>query len=213
MIKAFIFDMDGVLIDSEPLHLQFSQELFKELQIQMSIEDYSKFVGTTSKYMWGVIKDRYSLKNTVDELIKMEREGFFKYLSSVDIEPIDYIPELLNKLNENNFKTAVASSSPINVIEFIIKSFKLETYFNELVTGDYVSKSKPNPDVFLYAAKKLNVLPEECVVIEDSHNGVLAAKNAGMKCIGFKNPHSGKQDLSKADMLISSFREIDIFNL
>lgn len=213
MIKAIIFDMDGVLIDSEPLHLQFSQELFKKLKIQMSIEDYSKFVGTTSKYMWGVIKDRYSLKNTVDELIKMEREGFFKYLSSIDIEPIDYIPELLSELSKNNFKTAVASSSPINVIEFIIKSFKLETYFNELVTGDYVSKSKPNPDVFLYAAKKLNVLPHECVVIEDSHNGVLAAKNAGMKCIGFKNPHSGKQDLSKADMLISSFREIDIFNL
>ncbi|KHD37606.1 phosphatase [Clostridium acetobutylicum] len=215
MIKAVIFDMDGVLIDSEPLHLDYAFKLFKELNITMTPNEYSKFIGTTSLYMWSNIKDKYNLENTVESLINKERNGFFEFLSSpnTNIKPIDYIPELLGSLKENNFKTAVASSSPMRVIKYIINNFELEKQFNELVTGDYVERSKPNPDIFLYAAKKLEVLPEQCVVIEDSHNGVLAAKNAGMKCIGFKNPNSGNQDLSKADTIIHSFNEIDILNL
>lgn len=214
MIKAVIFDMDGVIIDSEPIHLEFAMELFKKLGFNMSVEEYSKFVGTTSKYMWDTIKKKYNLENTIEELIEMERNGFFDFLSSPDkvIEPIAYIPELLKALHENNYKIALASSSPIRLIEFIMESLKIRKYFDELVTGDFVKRSKPEPDVFLYAADKLGVLPEECVVIEDSHNGVLAAKNAGMKCIGYKNLNSGNQDISKADKIINSFNELDINN-
>lgn len=214
MIKAVIFDMDGVIIDSEPIHLEFAMELFNKLGFNMSKEEYGKFVGTTSKYMWDTIKNKYNIKNTIEELIEMERNGFFDFLSSPDrvIEPIAYIPELLKALHENNYKIALASSSPIRLIEFIMESLKIGEYFDELVTGDFVKKSKPEPDVFLYAADKLGVLPEECVVIEDSHNGVLAAKNAGMKCIGFRNLNSGNQDISKADKIINSFNELDIEN-
>lgn len=214
MIKAVIFDMDGVIIDSEPIHLEFAMELFNKLGFNMSKEEYGKFVGTTSKYMWDTIKNKYNLKNTIEELIDMERNGFFDFLSSPDksIEPIAYIPELLKALHENNYKIALASSSPIKLIEFVMESLKIRKYFDELVTGDFVKRSKPEPDVFLYAADKLGALPEECVVIEDSHNGVLAAKNAGMKCIGYRNLNSGNQDISKADKIINSFNELDLDN-
>lgn len=215
MIKAVIFDMDGVIIDSEPIHLEFAMELFKKLGVNMSNEEYSKFIGTTSHYMWDTIKKKYNLNNTIEELIEMERNGFFDFLSSPDmtIKPIEYIPELLKALHQNDYKIALASSSPIRVIEFIMDSFKIKKYFDELVTGDFVKRSKPEPDIFLYAADKLGVLPEECVVVEDSHNGVLAAKKAGMKCIGYRNLNSGNQDISKADKIINSFNELDINNL
>lgn len=214
MIKAVIFDMDGVIIDSEPLHLEYLLKLFKTLNVSMSTYEYSKFIGTTSTYMWGIIKERFNLDHSVETLIEMDRNGFFDFLSSKhSIEPIYYIPELLNTLKKNNFKIALASSSPIKAISYILDTLKLKEYFNEIVTGDYVKKSKPNPDIFLYAADKLDVLPEECIVIEDSHNGVLAAKSAQMKCIGFRNKNSGNQDLSKADIIINSFDEIDVFNL
>ncbi|MFL0252073.1 HAD family hydrolase [Clostridium neuense] len=215
MIKAVIFDMDGVIIDSEPIHLEFAMELFKKLGVIMSNEEYSKFIGTTSQYMWDTIKKKYNLNNKVEELIEMERNGFFEFLSSPDmtIKPIEYIPELLKALHENNYKVALASSSPIRVIEFIINSFKIRDYFDEIVTGDFVKRSKPEPDIFLYAAEKLGVLPQECAVIEDSHNGVLAAKRAGMKCIAYRNLNSGNQDISKADRIINAFNELDINNL
>lgn len=214
MVKAVIFDMDGVIIDSEPLHYDFGMKFLKKLGVNMSDEEYYTFIGTTSSYMWSTVKKRYNLKNTVEELIEMERSGFFDFLSSPDmtIEPIKYIPELLKSLHENNYKIGLASSSPIKVIEFIMESFKIRNYFDELVTGDFVKRSKPEPDVFLYTADKLGVLPEECVVIEDSHNGVLAAKRAGMKCIAYRNLHSGNQDISKADKIINAFNELDINN-
>lgn len=215
MIKAVIFDMDGVLIDSEPLHLKFAMELFKTIGVEMSFQEYSKFIGTTSYHMWNKIINDYKLKYTIEELTEMERNGFYEFLSSPDmyIEPIKYIPELLKDLKENDYKIAVASSSPMRLIEFILDKLNIRKYFDSLVTGDFVERSKPEPDIFLYAAKKLEVSPEECVVIEDSHNGVLAAKKAGMKCIGYRNVNSGNQDIKEADIIIDSFGEISSKNI
>ncbi|MDI3311034.1 MAG: HAD-IA family hydrolase, partial [Thermoanaerobacterium sp.] len=106
-------------------------------------------------------------------------------------------------------RLAVASSSPIEVIKLVVKRLKLESYFDELVSGDFVKRSKPHPDIFLYAAEKLLVEPERCLVIEDSNKGVLAAKSAGMKVVGFINPNSGNQDINMADMVIRSFSELN----
>ncbi|MBC8061344.1 MAG: HAD family phosphatase [Clostridiaceae bacterium] len=210
MIKAVLFDMDGVLIDSELIRLVHVQGIIKSMDIVMSDEEYIKFIGTSSHFMWSTIKHKYNLNHTLEELINKDRNEYFIYLSSPDtkITPIRGITELLKNLHENNIKMAVASSSPINVIEFIIESFKFNNYFNALVTGDYVNRSKPEPDIFLFAAEKLGVLPEECVVIEDSCNGVKAAKRAGMNCVGYRNLNSGNQDLSEADIIIDSFCDL-----
>lgn len=212
MLKSVIFDMDGVIIDSEPEHLRSEQELFKALGIVMAEDDHlEEFVGTTSHYMWGALKNRFSLPQTVEELVKSERESYYNFLISRNhtIDLIKGAKELIQDLYKNGVTLAIASSSPMNVIEAVVDMYGIREYFVELVTGDYVERSKPNPDIFLYAARKVESMPEECIVIEDSANGVLAAKRAGMKCIGYKNLNSGNQNLSPADLIINSFNEID----
>jgi beta-phosphoglucomutase-like phosphatase (HAD superfamily) len=95
----------------------------------------------------------------------------------------------------------------------IINNLNLNNYFQFLLSGDEVEHGKPAPDIYLTAAKRLDVLPSDCFVLEDSHNGATAAKRAGMTCIGFQNPNSGKQDLSIADVLVNTITQIDIDKL
>jgi beta-phosphoglucomutase family hydrolase len=209
MLKAVIFDMDGVLIDSEPLHHHTNQKLFSELGFSLTDIEHSSFIGTTSHYMWNQLRDRFNLSLSIEELVKTDRSTYMEYLKSQEnINPIDGVKNLIEDLCGKKIKLAVASSSPLDVINAVVDVFKFNNYFEKLVTGDDVKNSKPSPDIFLYAAKLLKVEPDECIVIEDSYNGVMAAKAAGMKCIGYRNPNSGNQDLSKADMIINSYEEI-----
>jgi HAD superfamily hydrolase (TIGR01509 family) len=211
MLKAVIFDMDGVIIDSEPTHMKLENEAYKKLGIDVSTDEHHSFVGTTSYYMWEVLKNKYNLNQTLEELVDYDRNIYFKYLVSDECEIIliDGVKELIKNLYENGVKLAIASSSPLNVIEAIAKKFKIEQYFEAFVTGDFVKKSKPEPDIFIYASEKLGVSPRNCVVIEDSHNGVLAAKKAGMKCVGINSDPEGSQDISMADLVINSFKEVN----
>jgi HAD superfamily hydrolase (TIGR01509 family) len=210
MIKAVIFDMDGVIIDSEPKHIKFEQELFHSLGAAVNRKEHLRFIGTTSQYMWDCIKRKYKLEQTVDELVRLDRDKYFEFLINDDsLAPISGVNELIAKLKKDNLKLAIASSSPIEVIKYVISKLGLAEYFDLVVTGDYVTRSKPYPDIFLYAAEKLSIEPINCLVIEDSENGVNAAKNADMKCLGFKNLNSGNQDLSRADMIIENFNEFN----
>lgn len=210
MIKAVIFDMDGVIVDSQPGYWKVDKKLLEELGVDMTKEEYDKFVGCKTAYVWGSIREKYKLKQTTEELVDMQRSSYIKYLQEADIKPMDGVRETIEMLQSKGMKLAVASSSPLNVIELTMKALKLKPYFNEIVTGDYVKRSKPEPDTFLYAAEKLGVPSSECIVIEDSGNGVTAAKRGGMKCIGYISPHSGKQDLSRADYIIDSFYKINM---
>lgn len=217
MIKAAIFDMDGVIIDSEPDHLKLEKGIFKKLGIEVSQKEHQSFVGTTSYYMWETLKNNYKLPQSVEELVKNNRSAYLEYLiesaKKNEIIYIDGVVNFIKDLHKNNIKLAIASSSPMDVIEIVIKSIKLDNCFDMLVTGDSVKKSKPEPDIFLYAAKKLGVSPLECFVVEDSENGVKAAKAAGMKCIGYKNNNSGNQDLSYADIVIKSFQNVTYYEI
>ncbi|MHC6180498.1 HAD family hydrolase [Clostridium sp. JNZ X4-2] len=206
IIDAVIFDMDGVIIDSEPLHKKLNDQLLAEYGVKMSKEEQLGFIGTTNYYEWKTIKRRYNLSNSLEELVKRDRDLYLTNLKrNKDIKPIEGVGELIKFLYSKDLKLAVASSSPINVIEIVIKRFKLEEYFCQLVTGDDVKKSKPAPDIFLRTAKLLGARPDHCIVIEDSKNGVEASKKAGMYCMAFKNLNSGDQELSKADFICDSF--------
>jgi HAD superfamily hydrolase (TIGR01509 family) len=215
MLKAVIFDMDGVIIDSEPAHMKLENEIYKELDIVVTEEEHGTFIGTTSHYMWEYLRNKHNLPQSLEVLVEQDRSRYFKHLTSTGCEVtlIDGVKELIKNLHDNGLKLAIASSSPLKVIEVIAKKFELEEFFQVFVTGDYVKRSKPEPDIFLFAAEKLGVSPSECIVIEDSHNGVLAAKNAGMRCIGINSDASGRQDLSKADEVIDSFAEINLNKL
>jgi HAD superfamily hydrolase (TIGR01509 family) len=110
-------------------------------------------------------------------------------------------------------KLAVASSSHKRMIEYVLKKLEIIDFFDSIVGAEDIDRSKPDPEIFLMSAKRLNVKPEECIVVEDSKLGVEAAKKAGMKCLGYFNPSSGKQDLSKADFVADDFCKLDIQKL
>ena len=204
--KCIIFDMDGVLINSEPLHFDFESKLFESLGITVSREQHETFVGTTAKTLWTSIKQYNNIPFTVQELILKEQFEFLKYLENK--EPIKLIPgvkKLIINLKSKGFHIALASSSPHRLINYIMDKTNIDEYFQVKVSGDDVINGKPNPEIFLKTAELMDIKPANCLVIEDSKNGVKAAKQAGMKCIGFRNPDSGNQDLSTSNLIINSF--------
>ena len=209
-MKAFIFDMDGVIIDSEPIHFQVDIETMKHLGCNMSKKELEKYVGTTNEYMLTDIKKNYNIKESIEEITDYKMKLTKRKIIESDLEPIEGIKELLVNLKENSIPAAIASSSPIDFINIVVEKFKIRDYFQYIVSGEEVENGKPAPDIYIETAKKLGFDPKDCTVIEDSKNGVQAAKSAGMKCIGFANVNSGNQDLSKADIIVDSIKEINI---
>ena len=210
MIQTVIFDMDGVIIDSEPVYFKIDKEMFEELNIAVSFEEHCTYVGTSSQNMWDAIIKKHGIPGDPGELMRKEYNLYMNYLVNAnDLQPIDGVMELINGLHENNLKLILASSSPMEIIDIILKKFKLPDLFIAKVSGSELAHSKPHPEIFLKAAQFAGSEPKECIVIEDSKNGVAAAKAAGMKCIGFLNPSSGDQNLKDADMVIQSFKELN----
>ena len=203
--------MDGVLINSEPLHFDFESKLFKSLGITVSREQHETFVGTTAKTMWTIIKQTHNLPFTVSELILKGQSDFLVYLENKNsLEPIQGITELLIRIKDAGFILALASSSPHRLINYILGKCNIEKYFAFRVSGDDVNHGKPDPEIFLKTAELTGVKPKDCLVIEDSANGVHAAVKAGMKCIGYSNPGSGNQDLAAANLILDSFDRLSI---
>lgn len=208
MIKAFIFDMDGVIIDSEPLHFEVDIQVMNDFGSAITHEQLEKYVGMTNPEMWAVIKNEYQLTPSVAEIIEYQLSNKIERLTALEIEPMDGIHELLTELKARQIPAAIASSSPPVFIEAVLRKFNLLDQFKHVVSGEEVDRGKPAPDVYLKAAELLGVEPEECMVLEDARHGVAAAKAAGMRCIGFVNPNSGNQDLSQADYVVNSIREV-----
>ncbi|OGS21043.1 MAG: phosphatase [Elusimicrobia bacterium RIFOXYA2_FULL_39_19] len=215
MLEAVIFDMDGVLIDSEPFHLEVNKELFKQVGITFSEEEYTHFIGVSNKEMFAILKEKYKLTQSVEELSQMQLVGFLEYLEKEKHiqKPIPGVPELLADIKKAGLKTAVASSSDMRNIEAVLKILDIKKYFNALVSGVNVKKGKPAPDIFIETAKQLGVNPENCMVIEDAMHGVQAAKAAGMKCLGYVNHNSCNQDLTKADAVAEDFKKVNVLFL
>ncbi len=213
MLKAVIFDMDGVLIDSEPFHLVVNEKIFANLGINLSEDEYHSLIGTTHKDMWSTIKKRYNLPQSVPELVNMQVNGNVNYIKNEKIEAIKGVTDLLSEIFNEKIKIGIASSSPTEVIELVINKLGISHYFSAIVGGEKIERGKPAPEIFLKAAKLLKAEPNNCLVIEDSKNGVTAAKAAGMKCIGFKNPNSGNQDLRKTDLIVDNYDSLKINTL
>ncbi len=209
-ITTIILDMDGVIIDSEPIYFEIEKKLFKSLNIPISNELHYTFVGMTMNKIWEIIKTKYKLSQPIDDLIRTHKNLMIDYFSEVqNLKPIPDIIPFIHTLISNNIKIAVASSSSRRLVDIVLEKLGIVDLFSCIMSGDDVEDGKPAPDIFLNVAKYLKVTPSSCLVIEDSTNGIKAARNAGMKCIGFNNPNSGKQDLSKADIIINKYSELN----
>ncbi|KUG08839.1 HAD family hydrolase [Solirubrum puertoriconensis] len=209
MIRTVIFDMDGVLVDTEPLHHEAFFRHYAELGIQVSDEEYATFLGLSTRNVYQRLKQEFGLDGDIDELMKRKRELFA--VAFDESEELDLLPgarELILDLRQAGVPLQLASSAGKDTINRVFRRFGLYPLFDNLVSGEDFPRSKPDPAIFLRAAELAGVPPQECLVIEDSHNGVTAAKAAGMYCIGYRSEHSEGQDLHHADQVVSHLGQL-----
>lgn len=209
MLKAVIFDMDGVIIDSEPMHARAALLAFEKYSKAITLEYVTSFIGSTTYYMCKKAAEDFHLNVSLEELLQENNQMKAYLLKTEGHTVIPYIIELMRDLHHNGIKLIIASSSSCEEIEEVIEALSISQYLDGYVSGTTVARPKPAPDIFLAAAKALITAPEECIVIEDSCNGVHAAYDAGITCVGFRNPNSGNQDLSKAALLVEGFEEVN----
>ncbi len=206
MLKGIIFDMDGVLINTEPLHFQVWRKTFQDRGLEIEYDCYKGCIGSTVGYLLDLIRDNYGVDFHGDEkLIAEQRKNKADMIRGVGVPRIPGVPEMLSRIHQAGYKMAVASSSPQIYIDQAMDELGVRQYFTALCSGENVKNPKPAPDVFLEAVKVLRLEPWECLVVEDSTNGCKAAKAAGMVCVGYRNPDSGDQDLGSADAIIDDY--------
>lgn len=205
MIKAVIFDMDGVIIDSQMNHYHVFSEYCNELGVRVDFDYYSNLIGMSDADIFGIIKNDFNVKHHIKHLIDEYQDRYIDFLQMTHIEPIGGVSNVIIELYNRGISLALASSSTLRSINAVLGSFNLNQYFRVIVSGEQIDNAKPAPDIFLNTSDLLGVKNESCIVIEDSCNGVMAAKRAGMYCIAYFNPNSGSQDLSKADKIIDRF--------
>jgi HAD superfamily hydrolase (TIGR01509 family) len=202
-ITAVIFDMDGVLIDSEPLHLRATQSALGHRSASYTERDNRAFFGATDADLFRILRILFNLGPTTEELIAAKHRRLLDLIRA-EGRPRPGVPAVPRHLHETGFVLALVSASARPIIHAVLETLGLDASFPIVVSGDEVPRGKPAPDGFLMAARRLSVAPEACLVVEDSRNGVLAGKAAGMTVAAIPCPATNHEDFSSADLVLPS---------
>lgn len=183
MIKAIIFDMDGLMIDSERVTFECYQEILKGMNLTMDEEFYKTLLGKPLKGIYQRFYDVYGNDFPIEDVIKDVHALMAKRFETEGVPIKTGLKSLLEYLKENNYKTIVATSSNRERVDTILSQAQITDYFDDSICGDEVTKGKPNPEVFLKSCQKLGVNVDEAIVLEDSEAGIQASYDAGIKVI------------------------------
>lgn len=209
-IQAVIFDMDGVIVDSE-LHWKSLEGFFLESLIgKWDAEAQSKIIGLSVHNLYSSLVSDYGLEMPKTEFLALYTE-MARQIYEEHASLLPGFSELLNEIKASGIALALASSSPRVWINMVLDKFNLHDDFSVVVSADELDgEGKPSPAIYLHTAQKLGVSPVSCAVIEDSKNGVLSAKRAGMYCIGLENGFNEEQDISAADVIVRGFSALPL---
>jgi len=209
MLKAVIFDMDGVIVDSEPLHRKAYQRMFFDFELEVSNELYGSFTGQSTQAICEILCNLFNLNYKAELLVNRKRRHFELLFDEDDeLNLIEGVLDLIKDYYKSGLNLILASSASMQNINRIFKRFDLDSYFKCKLSGADLKASKPHPEIFIKATEASGFLKENCLVIEDSTNGISAAKSAGLFCVGFNSANSKNQNYTDADMIIESFKEI-----
>jgi len=206
MIRAIIFDMDGVIFDSEHLHIDIEKEVCKKHGISCKNSDWKHLIGRKTIDIFNYMIKRYKKKNVTSPQLSKEKINLYY---NEGVSKMKFFPGFLQliKFLKKNYKLALVTSTSRKIQRKVFKEYDLNKYFDIVINGDLVKKGKPDPEPYALAIKKLGFKPNECVVIEDADNGVLSAKRAGAKVIAITNTLP-KSRLKKADFIVNNLFEI-----
>ena len=207
-LEAVLFDMDGVIIDSEPLWSEAERQLLARRKLRYSPELKAVLMGRDSREAAGLLIEYYNLNESVDGIIE-ERNQLIGKLFRQFLQPCPPALDLIGSVRDSGIKTALVSSSPKHLIELVMDKFRIAGLFELILSGEQVERGKPAPDIYLKAARELEVAPDNCLVVEDAPSGVAAAKAAGMCCLAISTSAS-KTELAAADRVVDGLAEIDL---
>ncbi len=215
MIRAIIFDLDGVIVDSEPLWenamrihlLRYGIHANRDKKTERFISKYIR--GRSEKEGIASLKKHFGLRGSYKKILK-ERLRILFQIFDRELKEIPGAISLIKKLHANGYPLILASSSPEPAIRYILLRYKLRKYFKAVISGENFKKGKPHPDIFLACAKIFKEKPSSILVIEDSISGVAAAHRAGMVCIALKQPYTPRKDLQSAYKIIGALKEITL---
>jgi HAD superfamily hydrolase (TIGR01509 family) len=206
-IGAILFDMDGVLMDSEPLHLRATQLTLGDRAQSFTARDNQAFIGATDPEVFRALRILFDLAPPTAELVSRKREHLIA-LVRAEGRRLPGVPEVPIQLRRAGLRLGLVSASARSVIDAVLEAVGLSGSFDTVVSGDEVARGKPAPDGYLMAARRLATDPERCFVVEDSRNGVLAAKAAGMTVAAVPGPATAHQDFSPADLILPSLEAL-----
>jgi HAD superfamily hydrolase (TIGR01509 family) len=205
MIKAVLFDMDGVLVDSEKFICEAAIAMFKEIGIKVHAEDFIPFVGTGENRYIGGVAEKYKVTGDIN-VMKARTYEIYENITRGRLQPLEGVADFIAKCQQRQLKIAVATSADKIKMEINLREIGLSAEtFDATVNGLEVERKKPFPDIFITAARKLGLSPTKCLVVEDAINGVEAAKAAGAKCLGLTTSFPADK-IHKADWIAPTLK-------
>ncbi|MBV9893514.1 MAG: HAD family phosphatase [Chloroflexi bacterium] len=206
---AIVFDMDGVLLDSEPLHFAALATVLARDGVALSQSENEAFIGTTVETTFGTLIARYSLSRSLAEYTALYDAAVLDVLASPR-PPAEGVEALIAAARDHGLRLGLASSSRRLWIDATLRSLGLSKAFDAIVAGDDVAHGKPDPEIYLLASNELGVAPARCLAIEDSPNGVTSARRAGMQLIGVRTPYTAHLTLDGVLQTVDSLAELDL---